>query len=89
MKLFKVFVYTQGHPHVSEMIVAATSEADAEARALNHVKRSNPTKGERTPDESRDRSVARSIQETGIDGCLVVNKLALKACRDMGMTFDE
>jgi len=88
MKLYKVYVYTEDHPHVSEMIVAATSEAEAEKNALNHVKRSNPTKGERTPEESRERSSVRSIQETGIDGCLVVGKLSLRACRDMGMAFE-
>ena len=87
MKLYKVFVYTQGHPHVSEMIVAGTSEAEAEERALNHVRASNPHKGERTVEESQALSEVRSIQETGVSGCLVVNKLTIKACREMGMDF--
>lgn len=87
MKLYKVFVYTEGHPHVSEMIVAGTSEAEARERALNHVRANNPHKGERTVEESQALSEVRSIQETGVNGCLVVNKLTVRACREMGMNF--
>lgn len=87
MKRYKVFVYTEGHPHVSEMIVAGTSEAEARERALNHVRANNPNKGEHSVEESQALSEVRSIQETGVDGCLVVNKLTVKARREMGMNF--
>lgn len=83
MNIYKVYVYTDGHPHVSEMVVAATSEDDARERARNHIKRNNPTKGDRTPEESQDLSRVLAVKETGIDGCLVINKISVAACKEM------
>lgn len=87
MKLFKVYVHTVGHPHLSEMVVAANDRNDATERALNHVKRNNPTKGTRTPEESQDLSRVLAISETGVAGCLVINKITVAACREMGISI--
>jgi hypothetical protein len=77
-ELFKVYVQTKDHPHVLEMIVSAGSPQAAKARALGHVKEANPTKG-RSLEESQSNSIALFAKRAGKNGCLVTNKLPVKA----------
>lgn len=74
MDLYKVYIQTEDHPHILEMIVAGTSVADAKKKALGHVKESNPTKG-RDLAVSQKNSIALAAKKTGMNGALVVNKM--------------
>jgi len=73
-KLFKVYVQTLDHPHVSEMIVSAPDAEIASTRALSHVKATNPEKG-RSLAESQRNSVVVAVKEAGKNGCIVTNKI--------------
>lgn len=73
-KLFKVYVRTLDHPHISEMMVCAPDEEIAAERALGHVKAANPEKG-RSLAESQRNSVVVAIKEAGKNGCIVTHKL--------------
>ena len=85
--LFKVYVQTKDHPHVLEMIVSARSKADAEAKALGHIKEANPTKG-RSLAESQENSVVLFAKKAGKSGCLVTNKMPLRAFKSIAKAID-
>lgn len=68
-KLYKVYVRTLDHPHISEMMVCAPDEETASQRALGHVKAANPEKG-RSLTESQRNSVVVAIKEAGKNGCI-------------------
>lgn len=78
MEVYKVYLHTKDDPHVSEMVVAASSKKDAEFRALEHVKRSNPHKGDRTPEESKDLTRILFVKKAGTNGCLVIHRVPLE-----------
>ena len=78
MEVYKVYLHTKDDPHVSEMVVAASSKKEAESRALEHVKRSNPYKGDRTPEESKDLSKVLFVKRAGTNGCLVIHRVPLE-----------
>lgn len=78
MEVYKVYLHTKDDPHVSEMVVAAASKKEAESRALEHVKKSNPYKGDRTPEESKDLSRVLFVKKAGTNGCLVIHRVPLE-----------
>jgi hypothetical protein len=78
MEVYKVYVHTEEDPHVSEMVVAATSKKEAESRALAHVKKSNPYKGHRAPGVSQDLSKVLYVKRAGTNGCLVIHRVPLE-----------
>lgn len=78
MEVYKVYLHTEDDPHVSEMVVAASSKKEAESRALEHVKRSNPHKGDRTPEESKDLTKVLFVKRAGTNGCLVIHRVPLE-----------
>lgn len=78
MEVYKVYIHTEDDPHVSEMVVAASSRKEAEARALGHVKRSNPYKGYRAPEESKDLTKVLYSKKAGTNGCLVIHRVPLE-----------
>lgn len=78
MEVYKVYLHTKDDPHVSEMVVAASSKKEAESRALEHVKRSNPHKGDRTPEESKDLTKVLFVKRAGTNGCLVIHRVPLE-----------
>lgn len=78
MEVYKVYLHTEDDPHVSEMVVAASSKKEAESRALEHVKRSNPHKGDRTPEESKDLTKVLFVKRAGTSGCLVIHRVPLE-----------
>lgn len=78
MEVYKVYMHTKDDPHVSEMVVAASSKKEAESRALEHVKRSNPHKGDRTPEESKDLTRVLFVKKAGTNGCLVIHRVPLE-----------
>jgi len=76
INLYKVYVQTEGHPHVLEMIVAGDSIESAKEKALKHVKESNATKG-RDLKTSQDNSTVLAAKKAGMNGAIVVNKTPL------------
>jgi hypothetical protein len=87
MEVFKVYLHTADDPHVSEIVVAAASRKEAEARALGHVKKSNPHKGDRTPEESQDLSKVLFSKKAGTNGCLVIHRIPLEVFKKVkGLT---
>lgn len=78
MELYKVYLHTADDPHVSEVVIAASSKKEAETRALEHVKKSNPHKGDRTPEESKNLSKVLFVKKAGTNGCLVIHRVPLE-----------
>jgi hypothetical protein len=78
MDVYKVYLHTQGDPHVSEIVVAASSKKEAEARAFEHVKKSNPHKGDRTREEAKGLSRVLFVKKAGTNGCLVIHRVPLE-----------
>lgn len=75
MEVYKVYIHTEDDPHVSEMVVAANSKKEAESRALEHVKKANPHKGYRAPEESKDLTRVLFSKKAGTSGCLVIHRV--------------
>lgn len=78
MEIYKVYVHTEKDPAVSEVVVAAVSEEAARARALDHVKKSNPHKGDRTPEESQVLTRILFVKKAGVSGCLVIHRIPVE-----------
>lgn len=87
-KLFRVYVNTLDHPHISEMIVSAPDADTASIRALGHVKAANPEKG-RSLAESQRNSVVVAVKEAGKNGCIVTNKIPAAVFTDIANSLDE
>lgn len=77
VKLYKVYLHTQDDPAVQELIVAAASLQDAKAKALGHVKKSNPHKGSRTHSQAVKVTRVLSARETGVEACVVIHRIPL------------
>lgn len=90
-KLFKVYVKTLDHAHISEMMVSAPDSQSAAARALRHVKAANPEKG-RPLAESQKNSAIVAVKEAGKNGCIVSNKIPVaifdEIARAVGRSVD-
>lgn len=78
MEVYKVYLHTKDDPHVSEVVVAASSKKEASDRALGHVKKSNAYKGVRTPEEAQDVSRVLFVKKAGTNGCLVIHRIPLE-----------
>ena len=76
--LYRVQVYTKGHPHISEMIVTADSKESAAAVAIGHVKEANPDKG-RPVHVSQNNSTVLHVKKAGKNGAMVINKTPVDA----------
>jgi hypothetical protein len=88
MDLYRVYVQTDDHPHILEMIVAGGSVKDAKKKALGHVKESNPTKG-RTLQTSQKNSTVLAAKKTGMHGALVVNKMPVTIYKEIMKNLKE
>lgn len=88
MDLYRVYIQTDDHPHILEMIVAGTSIKDAKAKALGHVKESNPTKG-RKLETSQKNSAVLAAKKTGMHGALVVNKMPVTIYKEIMENLKE
>lgn len=78
MNVYKVYIHTEEDPHVSEVVVAAESKEHAETRALEHVKKANPHKGERTPQQAKEKTRVLFAKAAGKDGCIVIHRIPLE-----------
>lgn len=87
-KLFRVYVKTLDHPHISEMMVSAPDAATASKRALGHVKEANPEKG-RSLAESQRNSVVVAVKEAGKNGCIVTNKIPTAVFADIANSMER
>lgn len=87
-KLFRVYVTTLDHPHVSEMMVSAPNAETASKRALGHVKEANPEKG-RSLRESQKNSAVVAVREAGKNGCIVTNKFPVSVFDDIAKAVDK
>lgn len=82
IKLYKVYIQTDDHPHILEMIVAGESLEDAKIKARGHIKESNPEKG-RDKKTSQKNSTVLAAKKTGMNGALVVNKIPVTIYREI------
>jgi hypothetical protein len=87
-KLYRVYVQTLDHPHISEMIVSATDAESASKRALGHVKAANPEKG-RSLKESQRNSVVVAVKEAGKNGCIVTNKIPTAVFEEIARSVEK
>jgi hypothetical protein len=87
-KLFRVYVKTLDHAHISEMMVSAPDEDSASARALRHVKAANPEKG-RSLAESQRNSVVVAVREAGKKGCIVSNRIPVAIFDEIAKSLDQ
>jgi hypothetical protein len=87
-KLFRVYVKTLDHAHISEMMVSAPDEASASARALRHVKAANPEKG-RSLEESQRNSAVIAVREAGKNGCIVSNRIPVAIFDEIAKSFGQ
>lgn len=79
MNVYKVYLHTEEDPHVSEIVVAADTKQDAEKKAVQHVKKSNPHKGNKTPEQSKKGTTVLCSKLTGKDGCIVIHRIPVEA----------
>ncbi|MDB5815306.1 MAG: hypothetical protein JWN23_2423 [Rhodocyclales bacterium] len=79
MKVYKVYVHTTGDPHVSEVVVAASTKKEASELALSHVKKANPHKGVRTAKQSIEASKVLYARAAGTNGCVVIHRIPMDA----------
>ena len=87
-KLFRVYVRTLDHAHISEMMVSALDEESASARAVRHVKSANPEKG-RSLEESQRNSVVVAVREAGKNGCIVSNRIPVAVFDEIARSIDQ
>jgi hypothetical protein len=87
-KLFRVYVRTLDHAHISEMMVAAPDSESAASQALGHVKATNPEKG-RSLQESQRNSVVVAVREAGKNGCIVTNRIPVAIFEDVAKALEK
>lgn len=87
-KLYKVYIQTDDHPHILEMIVTANTKAEARKTGLGHVKEANPTKG-RDQQISQKNSKVLAVTETGKNGALVISKISVKVANEIAEALNE
>ena len=79
MRLFRVYLHTEGDESVHELIVTAEDREQAEARALDHVKAGNLGKGKRTQKESKNLTTILAIKKTSKPHCLEIHSIPAAA----------
>lgn len=82
-RLFRVFMHTEGHELVRELIVTAANAGEAELRAYEHVKAANPGKGDRSKEESEAESVILAIVPTSKPHALRISEIPAAAVRQI------
>jgi len=87
-KLFRVYVKTLDHAHISEMMVSAVDAESACTRALGHVKAANPEKG-RSLEESQRNSVVVAVREAGKNGCIVSNRIPVAIFDEIAKSLEH
>lgn len=78
-RLFRVYMHTEGHELVRELIVTADSEDQAAERAYDHVKAGNLGKGDRTKLESENLTDILAIVPTSQPHALRISEIPAKA----------
>jgi hypothetical protein len=78
MNVYKVYIHTEEDPAVSEVVVAADTKKEAEKKAIQHVKKNNPHKGKKTPEQSKKATTILFSKATGKDGCIVIHRVPLE-----------
>lgn len=74
-RLFRVYIHTSGDESIHELVVTADSQAQAEARALDHVKAGNQGKGKRTKAQSKKLTKILNIKKTSRPLCLEIHSI--------------
>ena len=82
-RLFRVFMHTQGHELVRELIITAISEDQAAERAYEHVKAANQGKGDRSKEESENLSDILAIVPTSRPHALRISEIPEAAVRQL------
>lgn len=82
-RLYRVYLQTNGHELTREFIVTATDSAQAHERALEHVKASNISKGERTKEESVSQTQVLAVVPTTQRHALCINEIPSAAVRQI------
>lgn len=82
-RLFRVYMRTQDHELVRELIVTAVNENQAVERALDHVKASNQGKGERSKEESENLTEILAVFPTSKPYCLRISEIPAGAVRQI------
>lgn len=82
-RLYRVFMQTNGHELIRELIVTANNPEQAAERAYEHVKANNPGKGDRSKDESEDNSEILAIVPTTKPHALRINEIPAAAVRQI------
>ena len=88
-RLYRVFMQTNGHELVRELIVTACDDKQAEERAYEHVKANNGGKGDRTKDESEELSEILAIVPTTKPHALRISEIPAAAVRQIVKALKE
>ena len=74
-RLYRVYLHTDKDESMREVIVTADSKAQAESRALAHVKASNQGKGSRSKTTSEKLTKVLAVTPTSKKHCLVIHSI--------------
>lgn len=74
-RLYRVYLHTDKDESIREVIVTADSKAQAESRALAHVKASNQGKGSRSKTTSAKLTKVLAVTPTSKKYCLVIHSI--------------
>ena len=78
-RLYRVWRHTTGDESMHEIIVLATSPADAQAKAIAHVKATNPGKGTRSKAASEKLTTVLSVKRVVHKNCLEISQVPVAA----------
>jgi len=73
LRLYRVWRHTAGDESAHEIVVVASSPADAAAKALTHVKSTNKGKGNRSKATSESLTNVLSVKKVGQKHCLEIS----------------
>ncbi len=82
-RLFRVYMRTQDHELVRELIVTAPDEELAVERAYEHVKAANRGKGDRSKEESENLTEVLAVVPTSKPHCLRISEMPAAAVRQI------
>lgn len=78
-RLFRVYMHTEGHELVRELVVTAENEEKAAERAYDHVKAGNLGKGDRSKEESENLTDILAIVPTSQPYALRISEVPARA----------
>lgn len=81
LRLYRVWRHTEGDESMHEIIVVASSAADAEAKAKAHVKATNPGSGTRSKATSESLTKILSVKRVVHKHCLEITSVPVAAIR--------